>query len=175
MQQHGSNNFTRRPLRDPAVGVKRSNSTFSEHGHAAYHIKENHECSKMIANIFPTDPLPPTPPQQQQKIRTWSCCISNKRYSRMQQHGSKYFARRPPSPPDPRDQMVKIQRFCNNFMLYIKLKGITNAATWSGIFCLQTAPTPNPGVGGQNVKTQLYQNVVMLHIKLKGIMNALTR
>ena len=35
-------------------------------------------------------------------FRTWSCCISNYRESRMQQHGSKYFARRPllhPPPP----------------------------------------------------------------------------
>ena len=32
-------------------------------------------------------------------FRTWSCCISNLRHSRMQQHGSKYFVRRPLPPP----------------------------------------------------------------------------
>ena len=29
---------------------------FSEHGHVAYQIKENHECTNMVANIFPADP-----------------------------------------------------------------------------------------------------------------------
>ena len=28
---------------------------FSEHGHVAYQIKENHECSNMVANILPAD------------------------------------------------------------------------------------------------------------------------
>ena len=27
------------------------NSTFSEHGHVAYQIKGNHECSNLVANI----------------------------------------------------------------------------------------------------------------------------
>ena len=48
MQQHGSKFFySENPLQphphDPDVGIKRSNSTFSEHGHIAYQIKENHE------------------------------------------------------------------------------------------------------------------------------------
>ena len=30
-------------------------STFSEHGHVAYQIKENHAYSNMIANILPAD------------------------------------------------------------------------------------------------------------------------
>ena len=32
-------------------------------------------------------------------FRTWSCCISNSRESRMQQHGRKYFGREPPPTP----------------------------------------------------------------------------
>ena len=63
MQQHGRKNFACRPApttNDPGVGVKRSNSTFSEHGHVAYRIKGNHECSIMVANILPAPP--PTPP-----------------------------------------------------------------------------------------------------------------
>ena len=36
------------------------NSTFSEHGHVAYQIKWNHECSNMVANILPENPLPTT-------------------------------------------------------------------------------------------------------------------
>ena len=34
---------------------------FSEHGHVAYQIKENQECTNMVANILPADPLPPSP------------------------------------------------------------------------------------------------------------------
>ena len=54
----------------------------------------------------------------------------------MQQHGSKYFARRPlPNYPtsDPGDwsHKVKGQLFQNMVTLYIKLKIITNAATYS--------------------------------------------
>ena len=56
---------------------------------------------------------------------------------------SKYFA----GNPKPLTLGVKIQLFQNNFMLHVKLKGITNAATWSQIFCLQTAPYSDTGVG----------------------------
>ena len=38
------------------AGSKGQNSTFSEHGHVAYQIIENHECSNMVANILPKDP-----------------------------------------------------------------------------------------------------------------------
>ena len=52
----------------------------------------------------------------------------------MQQYGSKYFARRPqplsPPHPDPMGQKVEIQLFQNMVMLHVKLKAITNAATW---------------------------------------------
>ena len=41
------------------LGSKGQNSTFSEHGHVAYQIKWNHDCSNMVANILPTDPPPP--------------------------------------------------------------------------------------------------------------------
>ena len=39
---------------------KGQNSTCSEHGHVAYQIKDNHECSNMAANILPADPPTPT-------------------------------------------------------------------------------------------------------------------
>ena len=65
---------------------------------------------------------------------------------------------------------VKIQ---NMSMLHIRLKGITNAATWWQIFFLQT-PTLRPWEWGQNVKIQPFQNMVMLHIKKMGITNAAT-
>ena len=41
---------------------KGQNSTFSEHGHIAYQIYENHECSNVIANILNADtPYTPDP------------------------------------------------------------------------------------------------------------------
>ena len=40
------------PTSDPGDGVKfDQNSTISEHGHVAYQIKENHDCSNMVPNI----------------------------------------------------------------------------------------------------------------------------
>ena len=33
-------------------GIKRSNSTFSEHGHVAYQIKVEHKFSNMVANTL---------------------------------------------------------------------------------------------------------------------------
>ena len=43
------------PLPGP-LGSKGQNSTFSEHGHVAYQIKGDHECSDIVANIPPTPP-----------------------------------------------------------------------------------------------------------------------
>ena len=86
----------------------------------------------------------------------------------MQQHGSKYFARRhsPPPPHDPRrwGQKVKFQLFQNIVMLHIKLKEIEKC---------RPPPSP-PTTLGDGVKIQLFQNMVVLHIKLKGIINAAT-
>ena len=52
--------FDGRPLSVPLGlrnGVKVQNSPFSEHGHVAYQIKENHECSNMVPNILLADTL----------------------------------------------------------------------------------------------------------------------
>ena len=89
MQQHGRKYFAYRP---PSLGMVSvgQNATFSEHSHFAYQIKENHECCNMIAC------RPPNPGDGSRLnfFRTWSCFISNLGQSRMQHHGSKYFARR---------------------------------------------------------------------------------
>ena len=64
MQQRGSKYFARRPppyTPDPVDGVNRSKFTCSEHDHVTYQIKENQECTNMVANILLADPLPPTP------------------------------------------------------------------------------------------------------------------
>ena len=56
-QQHGSEYYARRPHPPLTLGVKRLKFNFSEHGHIAYKIKGNHECSNMVANILPAAPL----------------------------------------------------------------------------------------------------------------------
>ena len=59
MQQHGSKYFAHRPPPYPQTQVMGSvgqNSTFKENEHVAYQIKENLECSNMVANILRTDP-----------------------------------------------------------------------------------------------------------------------
>ena len=109
---------------------KGQNSTFSEHGHVAYQIKDNHECSNMAANILPTDP----------------------------------------PYPHPRDGVSrsKFNFFQNMVMLHIKLKKITNAATWKQILSLQTPipqlPSPGNGVSRSN-STFLEHGYVAYQIK----------
>ena len=41
------------------MGSVGQNSTFSEQGNVTYQIKENHECSNMVANILQADTLDP--------------------------------------------------------------------------------------------------------------------
>ena len=41
------------------VGSIGKKSTFSEHGHVAYQIKENHKCSNVVEKNLPADPPPP--------------------------------------------------------------------------------------------------------------------
>ena len=53
------------------MGSKGQNLTFSEHGHVAYQIKRNHQCSNMVANIMPADP-PPDPGSQKVKKSSFS-------------------------------------------------------------------------------------------------------
>ena len=61
-------------------------------------------------------PKPPPPEVGVKRSKfIWSCCISNVKASRMQQHCSKYFARRPyPPPPPPPDPTVGLNIFYSN-------------------------------------------------------------
>ena len=64
----------------------------------------------------------------------------------MQQHGSKYFARKPHLPPPPHDprgqgQKVEIKLFQNMVMLHIKLIAITKSRR------PPHAPSPTLGMG----------------------------
>ena len=45
------------PAPDTGLWSNGQNSTFTEHGHVAYQIKENDKCSNIVANILPADPI----------------------------------------------------------------------------------------------------------------------
>ena len=85
------------------MGSVGQTSTFSEHGHVAYRIKEHHECSNMVVNMLPAVPPSPPPPTLGRGSLGLTSSYSDhghvayqiKGNHQMQQHGSKYFARRP--------------------------------------------------------------------------------
>ena len=78
----------------------------------------------MVANILPTDPGDGVG-RSKKKSEHFHVAYQNKGNHETQQHGSKYFARRPPPRPWGWGLYVKIQLFQNIVMLHIKLKRIT--------------------------------------------------
>ena len=105
MQQHGSKYFARIPL-DPGGWSRKVivHLFFSDYGHVAYQIKGYDTCSNMVTNILPADPIS-DPSNQAVGSRGQNSTFSEHCHdvyqilleSRLQQHGSNYFARRPPS------------------------------------------------------------------------------
>ena len=65
---------------------------FSEQGHVVFQIKENHECSNIVANILPLDPLLDPGSWSRVKVqlfRTWSYAYQdnwNPKCSNMVEH-----------------------------------------------------------------------------------------
>ena len=105
MQHHGSKYFAHRALLIPIpwpCDQKVKIQLFKNM--VRLHIKLNHECRNVVANILPPDPsnhkktLGVGSNVKINFFKTWSCCISNEMESRMQPHGSKYFPRRPHLP-----------------------------------------------------------------------------
>ena len=88
------------------MGSVGQNSTFTEHGHVAYQIKENHDCSNIVANILPADPLSAPPPSADPVVRvnrskfnffrTWS-----RAYQIKENHACSYMVANIPPPPIP--------------------------------------------------------------------------
>ena len=100
MQQHGSKYFAfRPPPQTLGIELVGQNSTFSQHSHVAYQIKEKHEWSYMVANILPADPFPdPGDGVNRSNLNLfiiWSCCISNECESRNAAAWKQIFCRRP--------------------------------------------------------------------------------
>ena len=123
------------------MGPIGQNLPFSEHGHIEYQFRGNQKMQEQGSKYLPGDVYPLAPTLGMRSVGQTSTfsehghvAYQNLRESRMQQRGSNYFARRPPIPPTPRpcrwDQYVKNLFFQYMAMLHIKLKRITNAATW---------------------------------------------
>ena len=87
----------------------------------------------------------------------------------MQQHGSKCFAARLPSPTTLGDwgQKVKIQLFQNMAMLDIEYIVITKCSNMVANILPTDPPPTYPS--GQKVKIYLFQNMVTSHINVFGI------
>ena len=109
MHQHGSKYFTGRHTPTLRLVSKGQNSTFLEHGHVAYQIKWNHECSKMVANVF------------YQIRREWS----------IEHHASTYSVITHPRPLGwgQRSKLFFLNVVMLTFNLWAGLKGINNS--WS--------------------------------------------
>ena len=112
---------------DLGMGSKVQNSTFSEHGHVAYQLKEKHECSNMVPNILLADTLTLRMGQIGQNLpfsEHGHIEYQFKGNQKMQQHGSKYLPRDAYALPRPWGwgQKVKIQLFQNMVMLHIQIK-----------------------------------------------------
>ena len=78
------------------MGSKVQNLTFSEHGHVAYQIKENHECSNIVPNILLADTLTLGMGQTGQNLpfsEHGHIEYQFKGNQKMQQQGSKYLPR----------------------------------------------------------------------------------
>ena len=131
------------PPLDPGYGVSRSKfKLFSEHGHVAYQIKENHKAQKDGSKYFAH--RPPT-------LKPWGWCPVRQNSTFSENDHVAYQIKEnkkcnnmvatilpanpaAPTPIPPQScgwgQKIKIEPFQNMDMLHIDLRRITNAATW---------------------------------------------
>ena len=107
-------------------GAKRSKFNFSEHGHVAYQIKVNHECSNMVANILPGAKRSKFNFSEHGHV-AYQIKV-NHECSDMVANSLPVYP--PPFPTLRWGQKVKMHFFQEMVMLHVKLKGLTNAATW---------------------------------------------
>ena len=108
----------------PDPGVKRSNSTFPEHGQIAYQIKQNHKCGNVVAYILPANPLLP-PPDPGGGVKMSKLTFSKHAHVAYQlkwNHKCSHMVANifPADPPGPWGQKFKIKLFQNIVILHIK-------------------------------------------------------
>ena len=116
-----------------------------------YQIKENQECSNMVANILPTDAPPPPP------LPLTLMMGSVGQNSTFSEHGQVAY------------QIKENQGFSNMVANILPAYSPTPHPPHTPLH----THTLEPEVWvKQNVKIQLFKNMVMLHFKLKRIRNA---
>ena len=114
------------------MGSKGQNLTFSEHGHVAYQIKENDECSNMQSHIlFLHTTLTPGMGSKVKPFFLKVVKLYSKREWNVEHHASTYSIL---------THTVKCSNyfFLNIVMLHIKLKGMEHRAPCKHIFCPYT-------------------------------------
>ena len=166
------------------MGSKVQNSTFSEHGHVAYQIKENHECSNMVPTILLADTLTLGMGQIGQIYLFQNMGTLNINIKEIRKCSSKVANICPEMPtPSPRPwgwgQKVKMQLFQNMVKLHIKIKENHECSNVvANILPADPPPptyNPDPVDGISRLKNSVFfQYMVMLLIKLKRITNAAT-
>ena len=119
---------------------------FSEHGHVAYQIKENHKCSNMVANILTADLPNPRPWGWGQKVTRnddyETLCLQPFQNSTLSEHSHVAY-------------QIKGNHIYSNMVANILPVDPPLPPTTLGM-----------GTIGQN---STFHNMVMLHIKLNEI------
>ena len=121
---------------EPWVASKGQNLPFSEHGHVAFQIYLNHECSNMVANILHADPLSPTLEVESKgsKVNFFQKMVMlHIKFSGITSAstGKQIFCPQQfPTPTSADFWGQKLYIFQTMIMQHIKLKGIANAARW---------------------------------------------
>ena len=162
MQQHGSKYFARRPLLTRLLRSKGQNSTFPEHGHVAYQIKEKHECSNRVADILPADPSrPPFPAVGIKRLKfnfSEHCHVAYqiKENHKCSNRVANILPADPlPGPPSPTLGMGSKLIFFRTCSCCISNNRVHECGNMVAIFCPQT-PSPSD-LRGQKVNIQLFQ------------------
>ena len=133
---------------NPGLGSKGQNSTFSEHGHVAYQIKGNDECSKMQAHILSFH-IPSTPGVGSKHIFLKEVILQII-FMGMEHRAPCKHIFCPYTHPQPLglDQKVKTYFFffLKVVILHIELNGMEHKAPCKHILCPYTHPQPPDGV-----------------------------
>ena len=135
----------------PDPRVKRSKLNLFKTCYVAFQLNAIMKCSTIVVNILSANPSTrPTLVVKRSTInffRAISCYISNLRESRMQQHGRKYLACRPPPPMSlGMGSKFKTQLYQNMVLLHIKLIGIMKCSNMVANI-LPTDPPDPRGMG----------------------------
>ena len=127
----------------------------------------------MVANILPEVPITPPPDpgdvvnrSKFNFFRTLSCCIYQIKGNRgMQEHSSKYFARRPLPYPNPLTpgSIGQYSTFSENGHVAYQNKEITNAAPQHGRKYFARRP-PLPGDPRGIDKSSIFPNIYMMSL-----------